>query len=67
MTGEDVKALQIYLNTHGYILTLSGNGSPNNETTYFGHRTELAVMKFQKANNLKPDGVVGPITRSFIK
>ena len=64
MSGDDVKALQIYLNTHNYILTTTGPGSPNNETTYFGLKTKQAVIKFQKANNLIGDGIVGPLTRA---
>ncbi len=67
MTDNEVKILQIYLNTHGYIVATTGNGSPNNETTYFGERTKQAVIKFQLANNLTPDGVIGPMTRSKLK
>jgi len=63
MQGNDVKQLQIYLNTHNYPLASTGIGSPNNETTYFGKLTKQAVILFQKANNLTPDGVVGPLTR----
>lgn len=32
-------------------------------TFYFDDRTQKAVMAFQKANKLKPDGVVGPLTQ----
>ena len=67
MTGEDVKALQIYLNTHGYPIATTGNGSLHNETTYFGLKTKAAVIKFQKANGLTPDGVVGAKTRALMK
>ena len=63
MTGDDVKELQKYLNTHGYILTITGPGSPGNETNYFGGLTKKAVIKFQLANGLEGDGVVGPNTR----
>ena len=63
MTGEDVKALQIYLNTHGYILAKTGFGSPGHETNFFGILTKKVVIKFQLANGLKPDGIVGPKTR----
>lgn len=67
MTGNDVKDLQIYLNTHNYVLTTLGPGSPNNETTFFGKLTKQAVIKFQKANNLVPDGIVGPLTKLKLK
>ncbi len=66
--GEDVKALQIYLNTHGYILTESGPGSPGNETTKFGAFTRIALSKFQAANGITPAvGYFGPKTRALIK
>lgn len=67
ITGQDVKNLQIYLNTHGYIIAKTDAGSIGNETTKFGKLTQKAVMKFQKANNLTPDGVVGPLTRVKLK
>ncbi|KKT00530.1 MAG: hypothetical protein UV76_C0009G0009 [Candidatus Nomurabacteria bacterium GW2011_GWA2_43_15] len=66
MTSQDVRELQKFLNSKGFIVAQSGNGSPGNETTYFGNRTESAVILFQKANNLVPDGKVGPLTRSVV-
>jgi parallel beta-helix repeat protein len=35
-TGTDVQMLQKYLNGHGFPVSLSGPGSPGNETTRFG-------------------------------
>ena len=67
MTGQDVKQLQIYLNNHNYPISLSGIGSLNNETTYFGIKTKQAVIKFQLANGLIGDGIVGKITRGLLK
>jgi peptidoglycan hydrolase-like protein with peptidoglycan-binding domain len=67
MSGPDVKALQQYLNTKGFTISTTGPGSPGQETTLFGPKTKAAVIKFQLANKLKGDGVVGPLTRSVIK
>ena len=67
MTGKDVKALQVYLNTHGYIVAKKGVGSPNHESTYFGLSTQKALMKFQKAHKLKADGTLGPKSRELMK
>ena len=68
MTGDDVKALQVYLNTHGYQVAASGPGSPGNETTKFGGATRAALIKLQKANNITPAaGYFGPKTRAVVK
>jgi hypothetical protein len=64
--GPDILALQRFLNTHGYILTPTGNGSPGNETDIFGPHTYRALIKFQSANNLPPTGYFGPLTRALI-
>ncbi len=67
MTGPDVKALQQYLNSKGFTISLTGPGSLGQETTYFGAKTKVAVIKFQLANKLKGDGVVGVLTRAVFK
>ncbi len=67
MEGNDVKELQKYLNTHNYPVSLTGAGSLNNETTYFGLKTKQAVTLFQKANGLLADGMVGKMTRERMK
>ena len=64
--GSDVKALQVFLNTQGFILASTGAGSPGNETTYFGPATKAALMKFQKDHGITPTGFFGPITRTAI-
>jgi hypothetical protein len=67
MTGDDVKALQVFLNTHGYIITKSGPGASGSETNKFGALTRLALSKFQKANKISPAaGYFGPATRAFV-
>lgn len=67
MIGSDVFLLQVYLNSHNFIVSNSGVGSSGNETNYFGEKTQNAVMSFQKANGLTPDGIVGLKTRSFMR
>lgn len=66
-TGSDVKALQVWLNTHGYVIASSGPGSSGNETTKFGGLTRAALAKFQKAVGISPAvGYFGPKTRADI-
>ena len=56
MKGDDVKSLQIYLNTHSYNSGIADG--------IFGPKTKKAVVSFQLANQLKGDGIVGPLTRN---
>ena len=66
-TGEDVKALQIYLNTHGFLIASTGPGSFGQETTYFGVLTKNALRGFQSAKGIVPSvGYFGMITRTFV-
>jgi peptidoglycan hydrolase-like protein with peptidoglycan-binding domain len=52
-SGPDVIALQQKLTAAGYAVTADGN---------FGAGTQTAVINFQRAKNLPPDGVVGATT-----
>lgn len=52
--GDSVSELQRLLNGYGYDC-----GSVDG---IFGSRTKAAVVRFQRANDLAPDGIVGPLT-----
>jgi hypothetical protein len=64
--SEDIRALQKFFNTHGFVIAQSGPGSPGNETSIFGKGTFKTLIKFQKANNLPATGYLGPLTRALI-
>lgn len=55
-TGKDVKSLQRLLFADGYSVGPAGDDGD------FGVQTEKAVIKFQKAHSLEPDGIVGEKT-----
>ncbi len=66
--GEDVRTLQKYLNTKGFLVATNGAGSPGKETNLFGSRTKAALIKFQQTNRIYPTlGFFGPKTRAFIQ
>ncbi|MEK7069029.1 MAG: LamG-like jellyroll fold domain-containing protein [Patescibacteria group bacterium] len=74
--GEDVRALQRFLNTHGFAVTASGDGSSGKETTYFGSGTVSALIRFQnayKSDILAPAGLTkgtgffGALTRKIVE
>lgn len=66
-SGQDVKALQIFLNTNGFTVAATGPGSAGNETMTFGALTRAALAKFQAAKGISPAlGYFGPLTRAAI-
>lgn len=65
-TGADVRALQQYLNAHGFPVASSGVGSSANETTYFGPATYRALKRFQAAHSILSTGYFGPLTRQYV-
>lgn len=67
MTGNDIKQLQVLLNSKGFMIASTGVGSPGKESTYFGAATQAAVKKFQNAQGITPvNGNVGPLTRAAL-
>lgn len=63
MNGIDVNMLQKLLitkNTGAAARRLAANGT----TKYFGVLTKNALIEYQRANNLSPDGIFGPQTRA---
>jgi len=69
--GADVLNLQKFLNSHGFLVSAKGNGSPGHESNYYGTATARAVAKFQQkyAKDIltpygltKGTGIVGPTT-----
>lgn len=72
--GEDVRQLQMFLNSIGYPIASSGDGSRGYETVYFGGRTETALKKYQCDKKIVCQGsagstgwgVVGPKTRYML-
>lgn len=55
MQGEDVRKVQEALKQAGIAVEVDD---------IYGSDTEAAVKEFQKKVGLKPDGIVGPVTRS---
>ncbi|MBP6912673.1 MAG: peptidoglycan-binding protein [Candidatus Pacebacteria bacterium] len=65
--NNDVLELQKFLNNNDFPISMSGVASKGFETTYFGLATRNALIKFQKANNIKPAiGYFGVITRGVV-
>lgn len=65
--NDDVKFLQKYLNTAGYVVAKTGPGSLGFETTRFGSATRAALMRLQKVLGLPATGFFGPQTRKAIQ
>lgn len=57
-SGAAVTAVQQQLAARGYTVAVDGR---------FGPQTDRAVRRWQTANGLTPDGVVGPLTRQTLR
>jgi hypothetical protein len=69
--GEDVRELQKILNAEGFTIADSGSGAPGNESTYFGVKTKLALIKYQNFYRSEigikvGTGYFGPATIKFV-
>lgn len=73
MKGEDVRALQKFLNCAGFSLASSGPGSPGRETPNFYERTLASLNTFQNAyrseilnpiNALSPTGIFAQFSKN---
>ena len=65
--NSDIKKLQVFLNSAGYMVASTGPGSIGNETNKFGPATKRALLKFQKAIGIRgANGMLGPVTRKVI-
>ena len=68
MIAPEVKNLQQFLNSQGFIVSKKGLGSLGLESTFFGNQTKQALIRFQIKNNIRPaSGYFGPLTKAFIK
>lgn len=67
LVDPEVKLLQVFLNTHDYTVSKTGNGSPGREINRFGLGTRSALQAFQRDNGIRPvNGRLGPVTRSLV-
>jgi peptidoglycan hydrolase-like protein with peptidoglycan-binding domain len=61
-SGEDVRTLQILLNSTGIVVAQSGIGSKGKESTVFGPATKSALLRFQRTYRIPSTGYVDGIT-----
>lgn len=65
--SEDVRNLQVFLNSTGFKVSWFGAGSKGKETTFFGDKTQKALIKFQKQNGIQTHlGEFDDVTRDIV-
>jgi hypothetical protein len=72
--SEDVRALQVFLNANGYVVSDKGVGSAGYESDYFGVKTQNALSMFQLRAVMSSNssalllelGRLSPVTRAYI-
>jgi hypothetical protein len=64
--GEDIRSLQSFLNSHGFLVAQAGAGSVKHDTSIFGLKTYRTLTLFQASENLPATGFFGPLTRARI-
>jgi hypothetical protein len=62
--NNEVVNLQRMLNTMGYTVSNTGSGSVGNESSFFGPKTRLALIRFQRAFAIPTTGFFGPLSRA---
>lgn len=62
--NSEVINIQRLLNTMGYTVATTGAGSKGNESSFFGPKTRLALIRFQRAFAIPATGFFGPLSRA---
>lgn len=62
--NNEVANLQRMLNILGFKVATSGAGSKGEETSFFGPKTKLALIRFQRAFDVPTTGFFGPLSRA---
>lgn len=62
--NNEVINIQRMLNTMGYTVATTGVGSKGNESLFFGPKTRLALIRFQRAFAIPTTGFFGPLSRA---
>ena len=65
-SSEDVRQAQIALNRTDCRVAQEGSGSSGSETTYFGTRTQAAIVCFQRVNNMTVTGTLNAETQDLL-